>query len=377
MEYFDSLSDYGKKLFTLGQSYGGWKNAHLHCDRGGTLDSKYWNDASIDPFEAGTYSLAAKQNLTGELHKGPAYTQDDLYKRIKKELLREKALGTKSATSLIDATPDVGLLAVQTALNIKKELEGKIEFIVGTQPIFGFKNPSLNPDRWEIFAEASRLSGVDVIGALPEKDAAADKIGAIAHIEMILGLGIALKKEVHVHVDQGNDPRENGTELLIECVRKVGSPYIDNHSDPTVWAVHAISTSCYDEYRFKTLLENLKKNNIGIICCPRAAISMRQLRPLDAPIHNSIARILEMVRYEIPIRFGTDNVADIFIPTGNGNILDELILVSDMLRYYVPKLWAKLGSGEVLNDMDRDLVSRALYQENKVFREMYGAFPRI
>jgi cytosine/adenosine deaminase-related metal-dependent hydrolase len=377
MDYIDSLSDYGKKLYALGQGYGGWKNAHLHCDRGGTLDSKYWHDASIDPFEAGTYSLAAKQNLTGELHKGPAYEYDDLYKRIRKELLREKMLGTKSATSLIDATPDVGLVAIKAALQVKQELLGKIEFIIGTQPIFGFKNPALNPDRWNAFREASMIDGVDVLGALPEKDAAPDKIGAKEHIELVLKLGIELNKEVHVHVDQGNDPRENGTEMLIECVNEFGSPKVSDCSMPTVWAVHAISTSCYDEYRFRSLLENLKRHNIGIICCPRAAISMRQLRPLDAPIHNSITRVLEMVRHEIPIRIGTDNIADIFIPTGNGNILDELILASDILRYYVPKLWAKLGCGETLNDMDRDLVSRALYQENKVFRQLYGAFPFI
>jgi cytosine/adenosine deaminase-related metal-dependent hydrolase len=337
----------------------------------------YWNDASVDPFEAGTYSLAAKQNLTGELHKGPAYVHEDLYKRIKRELIREKALGTRSATSLIDATPDIQLVAINAALQVKKEMKGKFEFVVGTQPIFGFKDPEKNPDRWDIFAQASMLEGVDVLGALPEKDAAPDKIGAKAHMEKVLKLGIELKKEVHAHVDQGNDPRENGTEMLIECVREFGSPEIENKNEPTVWAVHAISTSCYDEYRFKTLLENLKRHNIGVICCPRAAISMRQLRPLEVPTHNSIARILEMVRYEIPIRIGTDNIADIFIPTGNGNILDELILAADILRYYVPKLWAKLGCGEQLNDMDRELVARALYQENKVFREMYGAFPRV
>jgi cytosine/adenosine deaminase-related metal-dependent hydrolase len=377
MEYVDSLSDYGKKLYTLSQSYGGWRNGHLHCDRSNTLASHYWNDANIDPFEAGTYSLAAKQNLTGELHKGPAYVAEDLYKRIKKELLREKALGTRSATSLIDATPDIGLIAIEAALQVKKELQGKLEFIVGTQPIFGFKNPEINSDRWDIFEKASRLDGIDVLGALPEKDDAPDKIGARKHLEMVLTLGIELGKEVHAHVDQGNDPRESGTELLIDCVKKIGSPAAQSDGQPTVWAVHAISTSCYDEYRFKTLLENLKKYNIGIICCPRAALSMRQLRPLEAPIHNSIVRLLELVTYEIPIRFGSDNVADIFIPTGNGNILDELILVADALRYYVPKLWAKLGCGEKLNDMDREFVARALYQENKYFRGMYGAFPRI
>jgi hypothetical protein len=43
------------------------------------------------------------------------------------------------------------------------------------------------------------------------------------------------------------------------------------------------------------MVDKLLKNNIGIITCPSAAISMRQLRPIKTYTHNSIARVLEML----------------------------------------------------------------------------------
>lgn len=368
-------STYEEILRDLAKDMDGWVNAHTHLDRANTLDPRYWKGASVNPFEAATLSLAVKQNLTGELHKGLAYTQEDLEMRIAAELTKMRKCGVKSVTSLIDATPDIGMVAIDAALTVQKKFKGKIEFRIGTQPIFGFKNPSVNPDRWELFVEASKK--VDVIGSLPEKDDGPGRIGYDEHLKRVIQLGLELGKEVHVHVDQGNDPRETGTENLIEAVRWLVGSKTEGSSGPLIWAVHAISPSCYDEHRFKKMLENLKRYNIGVICCPRAAISMRQLRPLMAPMHNSVCRILEMVKYEIPVRIGTDNIADVFIPTGNGNVIEELLYLADAVRYYDPKLWAKLGCGQQPNDMDRELVSRALYQDNKTFRSIDDDFPRI
>lgn len=366
--FYSVMSPYKKMAYSLIKGCGGWFNAHAHLDRANTLDPKYWVHAGIDPLEAATYPLYLKQNLTGELHKGLAYSENDLIKRMSDQIEQMVACKTRRVDTLIDATPDIGLIAVNSALRLKEKYKEKIDIRVGTQPIFGFKNPKENPDRWDIFREASIRA--DFIGGLPEKDASQSRIGFDEHLKMIIELGIELGKEVHVHVDQGNDPRENGTETLIEAVRWLGLPAIPGSDSPTVWAVHVISPSCYGDARYALLLDNLKKYDIGVICCPRAALTMRQLRPFHAPIHNSITRLLEMVKHEIPIRIGTDNVADIFIPTGDGNMLEEINVLADCMRYFNTKLWAKLGCGEPLNDMDRELVSRALYQDRVIFRQI-------
>lgn len=375
MQWEESLSEYGRILLELIKEYSGLTNAHAHLDRGYTLAPEYWKGASIDPFEAATFSLAVKQNLTGELHKGPAYTRENLEMRMEQQLRRMAVFQVKSVTSLIDATTDIGMVAIDAALAVKERMRDTISLTIGTQPIFGFKNPAVNPDRWELFVEASKK--VDVVGALPEKDEGPGRIGYDEHLRRVIQLGIELGKEVHVHVDQANDPGERGTEKLVEAVHWIGSPKIAGASGPTVWAVHAISPSGYDEQRRRKLWEHMKRYDVGVIGCARAALSMRQLRPVMAPTHNSVGSLLEMAKHEIAIRLGTDNIADVFIPTGDENMLHELCYWSDALRYYVPKFWAKLGCGVPLNDMDREIVARALYQDNKVFRTISSDFPKI
>ena len=61
-------------------------NAHLHLDRSSTLDSRYLAHVGMDPLQASAYPLWVKQDLTGDLHRGPAYERDDLKRRIGMQL---------------------------------------------------------------------------------------------------------------------------------------------------------------------------------------------------------------------------------------------------------------------------------------------------
>jgi cytosine/adenosine deaminase-related metal-dependent hydrolase len=367
------LSPYEEIIFELMQSYGGSINGHTHPCRANTLDPKFLRHAGYDPLEAATLPLSAKQKLVGELHKGPAYSIESLTMRMTEQFEQMIANGTKEVTCLIDATTDIGLIAIEVALMLKEKFKHRLKIILGPQPIFGFKPDE--PQRLELFKEAVRLT--DVIGGLPEKDDSPDRAGYISHLQIIMQLGIEHGKEVHIHVDQANDPAESGTERLIEAVKYLGSPKINSYFGPTVWAVHAISPSGYDELRFKRMLDEMKRYNIGLICCPRAAITMRQIRAIKAPQHASIARLLEMIKWEIPIRLGTDNVGDIFIPTGSNHMLDEVVYLADNMRYYTAKVWAKIACGIKPNDMDRDCIARALQRENEIFRKYQKGFPLI
>ena len=345
---------------------GGYANHHSHLDRAGTLSQEYLGHFGVTPLQATSSPLKVKQSLAGELHKGPAFTVRDLKKRIERYLNVMIEAGTREVVSFIDATPDIGLSAIETASDLQEKYKRRINFQIAAHPIFGFKDdPGYTESRWETFVEACKKS--DFVGALPERDDRPDSIGFDEHLRRVLMLGHTLKKEVHIHVDQDNDPRQNHTLNLIEAVRWLGSPK-DTHSvsdEPTIWAIHSISPSAYPENKFRKVLEGLKKYNIGVICCPRAAVSMRQLRSLYSPVHNSVARVLEMALFEIPVRFGTDNIADMFIPTSAGTMLEEIIFLADAIRFYDPKILAKFASGAPLNQTDRETIRRHLEQDRK------------
>jgi cytosine/adenosine deaminase-related metal-dependent hydrolase len=359
------------------QPFGGFKNEHAHIDRADTLDDAYLRHINTTPLEASSLPLAVKQNLTGDLHLGLAYTEKDLRTRMTALITRLIKYGTASLTSCIDVTPDIGengLLAFRVAMELKDRFSRQIKILLGPNPIFGFKEGTA---RWDVFAKAAELA--DFLSALPEKDYYATeagkdgKIGFRKHLKLVFDLACALGKEVHIHLDQANDPTEVGTEILVQDLQLVQGlrtfeqPRIPGHSGPTVWVVHMISPSGYPEDRFSKLAKALVDLKLGVIVCPTAAISMRQLRPIDAPTHNSIVRLLELIKLGVPIRMGTDNVCDVFVPQSNGDMLTEILMGGHAIRFAPPHVWAKLGAGVPLNQVDRATVGRSLYQDRKVY----------
>lgn len=248
---------------------------------------------------------------------------------------------------MIDTTTDIGRVAFDTAMQLREEYEG-VDLKVGSYPLFGFKDSE--PERWKLFEETSRES--DFLGGLPERDEEPGHVGYKEHLRRILHLAAELGKPVQIHVDQANDPRESGTEELIHAVDYCLPPVL-KEGDPMVWAVHAISPSAYGEERFRDVLDGLKACNIGVISCPRAAITMKHDRRLRVPSHNSIARLCEMMAEGVPVRLGSDNIEDVFVPTGSPDMQEEAVIASDSLRFHNPEIWAKVLAGEGLNEMDK------------------------
>ncbi|GAK58290.1 hypothetical protein U27_05263 [Candidatus Vecturithrix granuli] len=342
------------------RNLGGWFNAHAHIDRAYVMESKYVEHADMDPWEIATYPLEAKQHTTGALHEGLAYTKESLRERMSRVLEESIACGTRRLDSFIDTTADcIGTSALEVGCELKQKYKDRIEFRIGVYPIFGFKDDQ--PERWKVFSEGARIA--DFIGTLPERDARLGHIGFNEHFRRILEFANKMEyKEVHLHVDQSNRPDENGTETLIEAVRwlRPDSRGRTEKRTPTIWAVHALSIASYDEERFQRVVEGLRETNIGVIVCPSATLSNKQNRNLLVPMHNSITRVLDLLLADIPVRIGTDNVEDFFLPAGNMDLYHEICYAANSLRFYNFTTWAKIAAGQRLNEVDKMKIRSAL-----------------
>jgi len=331
---------------------GGWVNAHAHLDRAFVMDAKFVAHADMDPWEIATYPLVVKQHVTGVLHEGMAYTRESLKERMGRALEESIAHGVTRMDSFIDTTADgVGLLALECAIELKEKYRERIDFRVGAYPIFGFKDDDRR--RWEVFEEGAKLA--DFIGTLPERDARKGHIGFKEHFRRVLELANRLdNKEVQFHVDQTNLPDERGTLTLIEAVRwlRPDSRGRAEKRNPTVWAVHALSVASYDDEKFREVTEGLKETNIGVIVCPSATLSNRQDRKILVPMHNSITRVLELLAEDIPVRIGTDNIQDFFLPAGSLDMYGEIFVAANALRFYNYSTWVKIAPGKRLNEVD-------------------------
>ena len=325
---------------------GGAFNAHLHLDRYGTLDGRYFATVPHRVLESSHVSLKAKHSLISSIHAGPAYERDDLHRRVNECLETLLACGTVRADTMVDVTADeVQLQALDWLREIQRQRAGQIDLRLAAYSPLGFRDDQ--PERWEVYCEGARRA--DFLGCLPEADDTddyPDHIGFMEHCRRVLERAQTLDMPVHVHTDQRNEPGENGTERLIEAVRRHGAPRADDGT-PTVWAVHMISPSTYDEARFRRLVDGLLETNIGVICCPSAAVGMRQLRPLLTPTYNSIPRLLELLAAGVPVRLGSDNIADLCSPSTTADLTDELFVLSAAVRYYDVELLACLAAGQV------------------------------
>ena len=68
--------------------------------------------------------------------------------------------------------------------------------------------------------------------------------------------------------------------------------------------------------------------------CPGAALGMRQLDDLQAPVHNSIANVPEMIEAGVTVALGVDNVHDFYHPFIDADMWVEMRMLQEACRYY-------------------------------------------
>lgn len=344
-------------------------DAHCHLDRALTANDKCWRHARLTVAEISGAPLWLKQLAVGKLHDGPAYEPEELLSRMDSVIQQKYAAGERQLWAIMDTSPDIGRTAVDAGLELQKTWAGKMDIKVGGYPIFGFK--TTGSDRHRLIQEVAR--DVQFLVGLPERDVREghESVGFNGHIKLLLEIAHEHHLPVHFHLDQANHPDEHGTETLIEAIRWLGSPQVDGLVGPTVWAVHVISPSCYDENRFKRLEDGLLETKIGVIVCPYAAISMLQPRPVQTPTHNSIARVRELLAAGVPMRLGTDNVGDIFVGLANPLLQREIDLIGSAVRFYNPFIWEPIACGREPDDVDRNKIMQSLLEDQQVFAQYH------
>ena len=352
------------KLKQQVRSHGGYHNAHLHLDRAYSLESGFEGTDQIDVFKDSYISLQKKHALIASIHNGPVYNEDNLRTNLQAVTEDLISAGTRIADTMVDVSADrVGLNALNILNEHSLKVADKISIRTAAYTPFGFMDSV--PEMWEVFEQGVKKSGF--IGSLPEaddKDYYPDHIGYEEHCVRMLDLARREGKMLHVHTDQRNEPNEDGTERLIEIIRREGGvPAVENQT--MVWVVHMISPSTYEEDRFSRLVEGLLETGLGVICCPSAALGMRQLRPVSTPTYNSIPRLLELAASGVPVRLGSDNIGDICSPSTTADLTDEIFILSAALRFYDIHILAKLAAGVELNHDDRDVISEHLRRNDE------------
>lgn len=289
------------------KAHGGFVSCHAHFDKAFYITKEELDKSMVDMEQKWLMSDDIKKNSTPE----------EVEERIRTGLEIMIKQGSKLCASFIDAYDAVGHKNIDAANKVKEEYKGKIDFVTMTQPLGGLNNKAARNLYEEITAKA------DIAGGLPSRDRPNDD----ENYDHMFSIAKNLGKNIHVHIDQENNPNEQDTEKLLN--------YVEKHKyQGKVTAVHVISVSAQEKSYRTEIYKRMAGNGVSVVVTPGAALGMRQLDQFKAPVHNSIANVPEMLEAGITVGLGVDNVFDFYHPFLDGDLWIETRMLMEGCRFY-------------------------------------------
>ncbi len=303
------------EFLKLVDEYGGFACHHAHFDKAYLI--------SLQNLELSQVDMQMKWKLYKSLKE--SYTFEDLYERISRGVEAMISQNVKYCRTMVDADATVKTLPMEAALEVKKKYAGRIVFEIGVQPLQGV----LDPESRKQYERACEMG--DFCGGLPSKDRPTPE----KHLDIIMSIAKALNKPLDVHVDQENNPYESETELL-------AAKTVEHGLEGRVFAVHSISLAAKVPPEQERIIRLVKDAGVGVIVCPSAALSMKQLE-VYSWLHNSIAPVPALLKAGVPTYLGVDNIHDLFMPIVDGDLWVECRMLMEACRFYDIRQVAKMA----------------------------------
>ena len=299
---------------------GGFKPLHAHFDKSNVVDSRILLQAQKESMQNkwDTYN-AIKAN----------YTYEDIYLRAKKCVLKLIQQNINITRTFADADSVVGQMCVDALLQLKEDFSDRIKIEIAIQPIQGISSPK------DYKAFKAACAKADLVGGLPSRDPNPKE-----HLQALFEIATNYSLPLDVHVDQLNSPKEYETQLLLDVKKQC-------KFNNRVNAIHSISLAAHSNHYQEVIAKRLADENVGVIICPSAAISMKPLKGYIAPIHNSIAPIKILHKHGVNMAMGIDNINDLYMPLVDGDMWFESRLLMETTRCYDLELISDIATNYI------------------------------
>lgn len=288
---------------------GGWVNSHAHADRAFTMTPekiKIYQEAN----------LQQKWDLVDEVKRQSSV--EDYYRRFSQAIELMISQGVTAFGTFVDIDQVCEDRAILAAHKAREVYKNDIVLKFANQTLKGVIEA--NARKW--FDIGSEM--VDMIGGLPYRDEL-DYGKGLEAMDILMETAKSQGKMLHVHVDQFNSPSEKETEQL--CDKS-----LEHGMQGRVVAIHGISIGAHPKEYRQMLYKKMKAVDMMMIACPMAWIdSPRKDEVL--PFHNALTPADEMIPEGITVAIGTDNICDYMVPLCEGDMWQELSLLSAGCRF--------------------------------------------
>lgn len=239
-------------------------------------------------------------------------TEELVRQRAGRLFRRALAHGSLRVRTHVDVDKLVEERALRGALAARAELAGRLDV-----ELVAFATAVTDPSTAE---GARRLAsaveaGADLVGAVPAFHA-----DPTASLEGVLELASDVGVDADLHVDETVDPSGFQLERLADAVLRRGL-------EGRVTASHCCSLASVDPQTARRTIAKVAAAGITVIALPALNLYLED-RGGGTPRLRGITLVRELVEAGVPVRFGSDNVADVFYPYGDADPLEAAWLTA-------------------------------------------------
>lgn len=241
-----------------------------------------------------------------------ASTEDAVRERAAR--LFEHALehGTLRVRTHVDVDELIEERALRGVLAARAELAGRVDV-----EIVAFATALTDPVSHDGERRLTRAveAGADLLGAVP-----AFHPDPNASVERVLDLARSLGVGADLHLDETTDPSRFQLEQLADATLARGL-------EGRVTASHCCALASVDRETARRTIAKVAAAGITVIALPALNLYLED-RGDATPRLRGITLVRELVQAGVPVRFGSDNVCDVFYPFGDADPLEAAWLAA-------------------------------------------------
>ena len=271
---------------------------HIHLDATQTAGQPNWNQSGT-LFE-GIERWAERKSLL---------SHEDVKSRAWKTLKWQIANGIQYVRTHVDVS-DSTLTALKAMLEVKKEIAPWVDLQIVAFPQEGILS---YPNGEKLLDQAMEM-GADVVGGIPHFEFTREY--GVESMHIAFDIARKYNKQIDIHCDEIDDEQSR----FVETVAALALKY---DMGEKVTASHTTAMHSYNNAYASRLFRLLKMSKIHFVANPLVNIHL-QGRFDTYPKRRGVTRVKEMLKNNINVCFGHDDVFDPWYPLGTANMLQVL-----------------------------------------------------
>lgn len=271
---------------------------HIHLDATQTAGQPNWNQSGT-LFE-GIERWAERKSLL---------SHEDVKSRAWKTLKWQIANGVQYVRTHVDVS-DSTLTALKAMLEVKKEIAPWVDLQIVAFPQEGILS---YPNGEKLLDQAMEM-GADVVGGIPHFEFTREY--GVESMHIAFDIARKYNKQIDIHCDEIDDEQSR----FVETVAALALKY---DMGEKVTASHTTAMHSYNNAYASRLFRLLKMSKIHFVANPLVNIHL-QGRFDTYPKRRGVTRVKEMLKNNINVCFGHDDVFDPWYPLGTANMLQVL-----------------------------------------------------